>query len=349
MKPNFWKNKRVLITGHTGFKGSWLTLLLQHLGAQVTGIALPPITTPNLFHLAGISEGIESHFCDIRDFASLYKLILTSNSEIVFHLAAQPLVLDSYKEPLVTFATNLMGTLHLLESLRGQSSIQVAVMVTSDKVYQNLEQLFPYREIDALGGHDPYSASKAASEIIISSYRDSFLKKQGVAVASARAGNVIGGGDWSNDRLIPDAVRAWESSNILNIRYPNSVRPWQHVLEPLKSYLVLAEAIWNKPELAGAYNFGPHTSEAMSVKNVIELALAAYGKGEVKYNDSFTGHHEAGLLSLETTKAQVILGSQPMWNTAESINRTMNWYRAHYEGNDARALCELEIREMMNL
>lgn len=345
----FWEKKRVLITGHTGFKGSWLSLWLQLLGAKVTGIALPPLTTPNLFSLARVAEGIDSHYCDIRDFKSFNKLIVASDPEIVFHLAAQPLVLTSYKEPLVTFASNLMGTVHLLESLRELRNIRVAVMVTSDKVYQNLEHSLPYREIDALGGHDPYSASKAACEILISSYRDSFLNQQGVAVASARAGNVIGGGDWSDNRLIPDAVRAWESSKILKIRYPNSIRPWQHVLESLNSYLMLAREIWSQPELAGAYNFGPHAFDSISVRKVVDLALAAYGKGEVQYSNDFDGHHEANLLSLETTKARLALGIMPIWSIGESISRTMNWYRAQYAGNDARTLCEVEIREMMSL
>ncbi len=237
MSTAFWHGKRVLVTGHTGFKGGWLVLWLRQLGATVCGTALPPATNPNLFELARVAEGIDSHFCDIRDSEHLAALVRACRPDIVLHLAAQPLVRASYRDPLGTFSSNIMGTAHVLDALRGLDSVRVALMVTTDKVYRNLEQPYPYREDDALGGHDPYSASKAASEIVIASYRDAFLREQGVAVASARAGNVIGGGDWSEDRLIPDAVRAWQADEILEIRRPQAIRPWQHVLEPLHGYL----------------------------------------------------------------------------------------------------------------
>ena len=350
MGTAFWYGKRVLVTGHTGFKGGWLVLWLRQLGAAVCGIALPPSTSPNLFELARVAEGIESHFCDIREAERFAALIRACRPEFVLHLAAQPLVRASYRDSLGTFSTNIMGTAHVLDALRGLDSVRVAVMVTTDKVYRNLEQPYPYREDDALGGHDPYSASKAASEIVIASYRDAFLKEQGVAVASARAGNVIGGGDWSEDRLIPDAVRAWQSDEILDIRRPQAIRPWQHVLEPLHGYLTLAEQLWHCPEMAGAYNFGPHTHEAASVKDVIELARTDYGQGEVRYGDGSRGLHEAGLLALEIAKASVALDVQPKWSLAESVSRTMTWYQAQHAGVDARALCLADIadHEMAN-
>lgn len=342
---DFWRNKRVLVTGHTGFKGGWLSLWLENLGARVTGIALAPETSPNLFDLTRLRDGVDSHFCDIRDADRLATRVRSCSPEIVFHLAAQPLVRASYREPVATYASNVMGTVHLLDALRGQESVRVAVMITTDKVYRNLEHPYPYREDDALGGHDPYSASKAASEIIVASYRDAFLAEQGVAVASARAGNVIGGGDWSEDRLIPDAVRAWQAHEVLEIRRPQAIRPWQHVLEPLHGYLSLAEKLWHNPELAGAYNFGPYTNEAATVREVVELARQAYGKGEVRYGDGGAGPHEAGWLALETAKARVTLGLQPKWNLAESVKRTMAWCQAQYAGADARELCLAEIAQ----
>lgn len=348
MSTAFWHGKRVIVTGHTGFKGGWLVLWLRQLGASVCGIALPPSTTPNLFELARVTEGIDSHFCDIRDAERLAALVYAFRPEIVLHLAAQPLVRASYRDPLATFSSNIMGTAHVLDALRGLDSVRVAVMVTTDKVYRNLEQPYPYREDDALGGHDPYSASKAASEIVIASYRDAFLKEQGVDVASARAGNVIGGGDWSEDRLIPDAVRAWQADEVLDIRRPQAVRPWQHVLEPLRGYLTLAEKLWHHPELAGAYNFGPHTHEAATVREVVELARQAYGKGDVRYGDGSSGPHEAGWLALETAKARVALGVQPRWNLAETVTRTLAWYQAQHGGADARELCLAEIADYEN-
>jgi CDP-glucose 4,6-dehydratase len=342
-RADFWRGKRVLVTGHTGFKGGWLAIWLQRLGAEVTGIALAANTKPNLFELAQIQRGMTSHFCDIRDSGELTQIVGDARPEVVFHLAAQPLVRPSYSNPLATYTTNVMGTANLLEALRRPGSTKVAVMVTTDKVYRNNEWLYPYRESDALGGHDPYSASKAASEIVIASYRDAYLSEQGVAVATARAGNVIGGGDWSEDRLIPDAVRAWQTDNPIEIRRPQAIRPWQHVLEPLHGYLTLAERLWQKPSLAGAYNFGPHTHEAATVREVIELARTAFGRGQTVFGDGNTGPHEAGWLALETAKVRETLGVRPKWPLAESVQRTMAWYRAQQQGADARSLCEAEI------
>jgi CDP-glucose 4,6-dehydratase len=340
----FWRGKRVLLTGHTGFKGGWLALWLQRLGAQVAGISLPPNTTPNLFDLAKIQELCDSHFCDIRKAKALTMLIRSAQPEVIFHLAAQPLVRHSYRKPIETFGTNVMGTAHVLDALRGLRSVKAVVMVTTDKVYRNNEWHWPYREDDALGGHDPYSASKAASEIVIASFRDAFLSGQGVAVASARAGNVIGGGDWSEDRLVPDAVRAWHAGATLEIRRPQAIRPWQHVLEPLAGYLTLAEKLWHQPELAGAYNFGPHTHEAATVHEMVERARQAYGRGEIRFGDGSKGPHEAGWLALETAKARE-LGVQPKWPLAETVTRTMAWYRAQHAGADARELCLAEIAD----
>ena len=345
MTSLFWHGKRVLLTGHTGFKGAWLTLWLNRLGAQVTGVSLPPVTEPNLFSLAGIDQRCEGYFCDITDRQKLHELIQCAQPEILFHLAAQSLVRPSYREPVSTFSTNVMGTANVLDALRGLDSIKAAIMITTDKVYHNHEWSWPYRENDVLGGHDPYSASKAASEIVIASYRDAFLRQQGVAVASARAGNVIGGGDWSEDRLIPDAVRYWQSGQPLEIRRPQSVRPWQHVLEPLAGYLALAEQLCNRPEIAGAYNFGPEPQEATNVRQVIEMALSVYGQGRVHYGDGSEGPHEAGCLSLEIAKARNVLGYRPRWSLTEAVQRTFAWYRSQQQGERADILCEQEIAE----
>ena len=339
----FWLGKRVLVTGHTGFKGGWLAIWLHRMGAQVSGLSMAPLTSPNLYELALVDGVCDSYICDMRDQAEVARIVGEIAPDIVFHLAAQSLVRESYKSPIETFSTNVMGTAHLLEAIRDIDSVRAAIMITTDKVYKNNEWLWPYREGDALGGHDPYSASKAASEILISSYRSAFLAENGKAVSSARAGNVIGGGDWSADRLIPDAVRAWQNGNELDIRRPEAIRPWQHVLEPLAGYLKLAEASWNDPQLAGAYNFGPDTSGSASVRNVIELARATYGSGAVAFGDGNDGPHEAGLLTLEVTKARTVLNVQSRWSLAESIKRTMQWYLAQGNGADARMLCELDI------
>jgi len=309
----------------------------------VVGVSVPPEASPNLFELAGIVSLCQSHFCDIRNSDALAALVQKSEPDIVLHLAAQSLVRTSYREPLRTFATNIQGTANLLDALRGSESVKVAVVVTTDKVYQNLERQRPFTEADPLGGHDPYSASKAASEIIIASYRDAYLAERGVALASARAGNVIGGGDWSDDRLIPDAIRAWNKGTPLEVRRPQGVRPWQHVLEPLSGYLRLAETLWQQPALAGAYNFGPETREAAPVREVIELARSVYGRGDVNWGDGRDGPREAGWLSLEIAKSKQQLGVSPRWNLAQTVGRTMDWYRLQAQGGEAAALCAADI------
>ncbi len=336
---DFWKGRQVLLTGHTGFKGSWLALWLHHLGAQVTGISLPPATNPNLFRLARVSEVMISHMADIRDHCSLEKLVVSASPEIVFHFAAQSLVRAGYRNPLETLSTNIMGTANLLEILRQVDGVRATVIITSDKVYHNQEWPFPYREDDRLGGHDPYSSSKAATEIVTACYRQAFLAERGVAVATARAGNVIGGGDWSGDRLIPDAVLAWQTGQPLAVRRPNAVRPWQHVLEPLAGYLRLAECLCGNPELAEAFNFGPETHTATTVREVVEMAREAYGSGEVVWGDDADGPHEAGRLALEIAKSKAVLHFTPKWSLAEAISQTMTWYLQVANRTDARELC----------
>lgn len=335
----FWQNKRVLVTGHTGFKGAWLTLCLQRLGASVVGVSLPPNTTPSLFALLNGHAFCESHFCDVRDSQKLSAVVSDAAPEIVFHLAAQPLVRASYVDPLGTFGTNVMGTAHLLEAIRQIDTVRAAVFITTDKVYLTNESLWPFRETDALGGHDPYSSSKAASELVIDCYRKSFLAEQGVALASARAGNVVGGGDWSLDRLIPDAIRAWQAEETLEIRRPDAIRPWQHVLDPISGYLTLAQKIWGDHTLAGAYNFGPLTSEAASVREIIEQARAHYSTGKVVYANEIVGPHESSYLTLEVMKSKQKLGVISRWSLEETILRTMRWYSKLYAGGDALQLC----------
>ena len=340
---SFWHGKRVLLTGHTGFKGAWLALWLHRLGAQVTAIALAPATQPNLFDAANVAQSCNSMVCDIRDAAAVAAAVRRADPQIVLHLAAQALVRASYRDPLATFGANVMGTANLLDAMRGLDQLRVAVMVTTDKVYLNREWPYPYREDDPLGGHDPYSASKAACEMVVASYRASFLQAQGVALATARAGNVMGGGDWSEDRLIPDAVRAWQAGETLEIRSPQSIRPWQHVLEPLAAYLRLAEQLWRDPDKAGAYNFGPDTAAAASVGEVVMLARQAYGRGDWLNVADPRAPHETRWLALEIAKARAALGVMPHWRLRETVQRTMHWYRRFGEGADARALCDAEI------
>jgi CDP-glucose 4,6-dehydratase len=342
----YWRGKSVLITGHTGFKGGWLTIWLNRMGCKVTGLSLTPATQPALFELANISGLCENYFCDIRDAHKLTSVFDQVRPEIVFHLAAQALVRESYKDPLETFSTNTMGTVNVLEAMRHCTSVKTAVMVTTDKVYRNLERLEPYKEQDGLGGHDPYSASKAASELVIDSYRKSYMTAQGINVASARAGNVIGGGDWATDRLIPDAIRAWCDKFSLDLRNPDSIRPWQHVLEPLRAYIILAQQLAANPKLASAYNFGPNFAEAASVRQVIKLAQRTWRHhATVHWGQSEPLLHEAGILRLDTYKSQNELGIRPVWDINQAVERTVKWYKKQNLGADALNLCDSDIND----
>jgi len=309
-------------------------------------LSLEPATQPALFELANISGLCENYFYDIRDAHKLQSVFDESRPEIVFHLAAQALVRDSYKDPLETFSTNTMGTANVLEAMRNCTSVKAAVMVTTDKVYRNLESLEPYKEQDGLGGHDPYSASKAASELIIDSYRKSYMTARGINVASARAGNVIGGGDWATDRLIPDAIRAWCDKRSLDVRNPESIRPWQHVLEPLRAYIILAQQLAVNPDLASAYNFGPDFEEAASVRQVIELAQRTWGEhSAINWDQSESGMHEAGILRLNTSHAHNELGIRPVWNINQAVDRSVEWYKKQSLGADALYLCDSDIND----
>ena len=339
----FWGGKRVLLSGHTGFKGAWLAIWLHRLGAQVVGVALPPALQPNLFELANVAELLDHRQIDICNAASLARCVQEARPDIVLHLAAQALVRTGYAQPLETFSTNVMGTANLLEAMRGQDQVRVAVVVTTDKVYQNREWPYPYREDDALGGHDPYSASKACAEMVVASYRDSFLAINGVALASARAGNVIGGGDWAPDRLLPDAFRAWSGGQTLEVRRPAAVRPWQHVIEPLAAYLLLAEQLWNEPGKASAYNFGPLTNEVTTAGELVRMAQVAFGRGEYSLALQAQGPHEAASLSLEIARARDVLGVRPRWTVGQAVQRSMDWYRNFSLGNDPRSLCLADI------
>lgn len=339
----FWAGRRVLVTGHTGFKGAWLTHWLLRMGAQVTGLSLEPNTQPNLFDQLGLRSHCESHMVDIRQAEAVADVVRAARPELVLHLAAQALVRDGYRLPVDTFATNVMGTAHVLDAVCRQDTVRVVVAITTDKVYRNREWDWPYREEDALGGHDPYSASKAACESVIECWRLSYLNEKGVALASARAGNVVGGGDWSVDRLLPDLIRAWSTGQAVHIRRPQSTRPWQHVVEPLGAYIHLAQRLWNEPSLASAYNFGPHAHDALTVKAVVEHARARFPDAQVVFGDGAEGPHEAGRLTLDISRAAQVLDIQPRWTAAQAIARTVDWYIEASQGSSATALCDRDI------
>ena len=329
--PSFWSGRRVLLTGHTGFKGSWLALWLLELGAKVTGLALPPDTEPSLFSQLELQSRLDHHIGDIRDAAALTELVALTRPQVVLHLAAQPLVRRSYDEPVATWQANVMGTIHLLEALRRLEQPCTAVLITTDKVYRNNEWLYGYRENDPLGGHDPYSSSKAAAEIAIASWRSSFCgplphQTPHLRIASARAGNVIGGGDWAADRIVPDAMRALGCGIPIRVRNPHATRPWQHVLEPLSGYLSLAERLTADPSLADAFNFGPQLEANRTVRELVEEALQHWNGRWLDQSDP-TAPHEASLLNLVVDKAHHQLQWAPRWNFATTVERTVNWYR----------------------
>ncbi len=338
----FWAGKRVLVTGHTGFKGSWLCLWLSQLGADVSGLSLLPNTDPSLYRLLAADDSGEIPV-DIRDPVAVQNRVFKASPEIVFHLAAQPLVRASYREPAATFATNVLGTANLLDALRIAPDVRSIVVITTDKVYQNAESGRVFCEDDPLGGHDPYSASKAAAELVAASYRLSFFTERRIGLATARAGNVIGGGDWAEDRLIPDAYRAFSKNGVLAVRRPQSVRPWQHVLEPLSGYMALAERLYRDPALAGAFNFGPDIHSAASVGDVLALSVETLGHGNIESTVVESGPHEAGYLMLDSTKAADLLGFQPRFDLRQTIERTWAWYRGFMNGGNATDLCMADI------
>lgn len=343
---SFYKNKKVLVTGHTGFKGSWLTIWLKQLGAEVIGISLDPKTDRDLFLLAGLSEKITDYRQDIRDLRKIQAILSQEKPEIVFHLAAQSLVLPGYEDPVSTFETNIMGTVNILEVCRQTPSVKQIIIVTTDKVYENKESLTGYKETDPFGGYDPYSASKAAAEIVTQSYRQSyfnsalfspthpFTPSPILTIATARAGNVIGGGDWAEYRLVPDCIRALESSIPVIIRNPFAVRPWQHVLEPLSGYLFLALKMAEDPlKYSGAWNFGPDIKDFATVKDLADLLISLYGAGKWETNNEREKLHEAVLLQLNIDKAKEILGWKPLLGFREAIQWTVEWYKAYKESN----------------
>ena len=335
MNPEFWRGKRVLLTGHTGFKGGWLSLWLQSLGAEVCGLALPPPTEPNLFTAARVGANMQSIIGDIRSLDAVRQAMAGFRPEIVVHMAAQPLVRLSYREPVQTYATNVMGTVHVLEAARHAGSVRCIVNVTTDKCYQNREWVWGYREDEPLCGHDPYSNSKSCAELVTSSYRDSFMRQADIALASARAGNVIGGGDWAADRLVPDTLRAFERGEPVVIRNPDSIRPWQHVLEPLSGYLRLAEHLWNGGQsVAEAWNFGPRDEDARPVQWILERMALAWGQGAGWRLAEGEHPHEAYYLKLDISKAGQRLGWHPHWSLAEALEQINGWHKAFLHGED---------------
>lgn len=335
MSPGFWAGRRVLVTGITGFKGAWLTLLLRDLGAVVCGYALAPPTSPSLFDVAKLRADVDWIEADVRDRTRLAQEISTWRPEILFHLAAQSLVRVSYEQPAETFDTNVMGTVNALEGIRACPDVRAAVLVTSDKCYENREWDWPYREIDRLGGHDAYSSSKACAELVAASYARSLLNETSVAVATARAGNVIGGGDWARDRLVPDIVSALTRGKVPLIRNPTSIRPWQHVIEPLSGYLLLAERLFKEGKIFGdSWNFGPNADAVQSVSTVADAACKAWGNGASWSGDQGTHPHEARILTLDSSKARARLAWRPRLDYGDAVRWTVEWYKAHAEGAD---------------
>lgn len=346
----FWKGKRVFLTGHTGFKGSWLSLWLQQLGAQVTGYALPPPTQPSLFELAQVERGMTSVIGDIRDPAKLNAAMREAQPDIVIHMAAQPLVRRSYVDPVETYSTNVMGTVHLLEAARQTPTVRAVVNVTTDKCYENKEWVWGYRENEPMGGHDPYSNSKGCAELVSAAYRNSFFHtgtsgQPAVALATARAGNVIGGGDWAADRLIPDIVAAFEKAQPVRIRNPHATRPWQHVLEPLRGYLTLAERLYSEGNaFAEAFNFGPHSDDAQPVEWIVRRMADTWGAGASWEVDAGQHPHEAHFLKLDISKAAQRLQWHPALRLDEALRLTVDWARGRLAGANLRELTCAQIQ-----
>lgn len=347
---DIYKNKKVFITGHTGFKGSWLSIWLNKIGSKVIGYALDPKTNKDNFILTGLSKKITDYRGDIRNFNNLFKIVNKEKPEIIFHLAAQPLVIDSYKEPLYTIETNTLGTANILEVFRKIDSVKVMIIITTDKVYHNNEREWGYRECDRLGGNDIYSASKAAAEILISSYQKSFFNNSDKKLASVRAGNVIGGGDWSDYRIVPDCIKALENNEKIRIRNPESTRPWQHVLEPLAGYLMLGERILesNNNDFSEAWNFGPYHTNNVSVENLVKKIICSYGRGEYSISNNFPQINESKILFLDISKAVRRLKWKPVLTFDETIDMTIDWYK-QYKSVDVYKYCIEQIKEYERL
>ena len=345
VNPSFWKEKKVFLTGHTGFKGSWLSLWLQSMGAIVKGYSLAPPTNPSLFVEADVATNMDSEIGDIRDLELLKESMLNFNPEILIHMAAQPLVRLSYIEPVDTYTTNVIGTVNVLEAARSCPNLKVIVSVTTDKCYENKEWAWGYRENEPMGGHDPYSSSKGCAELVTSAYRNSFFNtKDTAALATARAGNVIGGGDWAEDRLIPDILKAFENSNAVVIRNPLSTRPWQHVLEPLSGYLVLAEHLFTfGQEYAEAWNFGPKEEDCKPVNWILDQMVATWGAGASWELDKNNNPHEAGFLKLDCSKAATRLNWQPKWNLENTLHSIVTWHKSWIKKEDLKQKCLQEI------
>ena len=352
---NFYCGKRVLVTGHTGFKGSWLSIWLHELGAEVVGVSQDPFTNRDNYVLSGIGNkmmaDLRSDICDGREMKEIFQKY---QPEIVFHLAAQPLVRYSYEQPVETYEANVMGTIHVMEAIRATSSVKVGVMITTDKCYDNKEQMRGYKEDDPFGGYDPYSSSKGACEIAIQSWRRSFFnpedygKKHHVSLASVRAGNVIGGGDWALDRIIPDCIKALEQDKVIDIRSPKAIRPWEHVLEPLSGYMLLAKKQWEHPtEFCEGWNFGPESESVSTVWEVATELIKNYGKGELKDSSDPNAVHEAKLLMLDITKAKTKLGWKPRMNMQQCMDLVADWYK-RYQKEDVYQLCVEEIEKFIN-
>lgn len=353
---NFFRGKRVLVTGHTGFKGSWLSIWLHELGAEVVGVSQEPFTNRDNYVLSGIGQKIMADLrSDICDGQKMKEIFQKYQPEIVFHLAAQPLVRYSYEQPVETYETNVMGTIHVMEAIRATKSVKVGVMITTDKCYDNKEQMRGYKEDDPFGGYDPYSSSKGACEIAIQSWRRSFFnpeeygKKHHVSLASVRAGNVIGGGDWALDRIIPDCIKALEQNKVIDIRSPKAIRPWEHVLEPLSGYMLLAKKQWEQPtEYCEGWNFGPESGSVSTVWDVATELVKNYGKGELKDSSDPNAVHEANLLMLDITKAKTKLGWKPRMNMHQCMALVADWYK-RYRSDDVYQLCVEEITKFVSL
>ncbi len=345
---NFYNGKRVLITGHTGFKGTWLSYVLLSMGAQVTGYALDPQTTPNIFDICGMKDRLTSVRGDVRDLEALSHVFEEFRPEIVFHLAAQPIVRTSYADPVYTYDVNVMGTVNVCECVRRSDSVRSFLNVTTDKVYENKEWCWAYRENEPLNGYDPYSNSKSCSELVTDSYRKSFLQERGVAVSTARAGNVIGGGDFSVDRIIPDCIRAAVKGEAIILRNPDAIRPYQHVLEPIRAYMLIAQRQYEDGKLAGNYNVGSDEQDAVATGELATLFCRAWGKGISWTHQGDNGPHEANFLKLDCSKIKSLLQWRPVWSIGQAVEKTVEWYSAYYDGADVRRCMDRQIAEFWN-